>query len=114
MSVDDAYHESQQVMGWASRRLGKLLPGLPKDLRFRRYFGVSAEVAVQVWDMMGEHNCLPHDPEFLNFLWALAPANDKALSTLLGGSDPKTIRKYIWPFINSIFKLDGVVVSLLL
>ena len=119
MSVDDAYREGQQVMGRASRRLGKLLPGSPEDLRFRGYFGVSAEVAVQVWDMMGEHNCLPHDPKFLHFLWALAfmrlyPTNDKALSTSLGGSDPKTIRKYIWPFINSIFELDGVVVSLLL
>ena len=33
MSVDDAYREGQQVMGRASRRLGKLLPGLPEDLR---------------------------------------------------------------------------------
>ena len=103
MPVDDAYREGQQVMGWASRRLSKLLPGLPEDLHFQGYFGVSAEVAVQVWDMMGEHNCLPHDPKFLHFLWALAfmqlyPTNDKALSTLLGGSDPKTIRKYILAF----------------
>jgi hypothetical protein len=53
------------------------------------------------------------------FLWALAfmrlyPANDIALSATLGGSDPKTIQKYIWPMIQSIFDLEGVVVSLLL
>ncbi len=76
-------------------------------------------VAVETWEMMEEHNCLPPNPMFIHFLWALAfvklyPANDKALSSTLGESDPKTIQKYIWPFINSIFKLDGVVVSLLL
>jgi hypothetical protein len=31
------------------------------------------------------------------------PANDKALSIALGGSNPNKIRKYIWPFIDSIF-----------
>ncbi len=41
-------------------------------------------------------------------------ANDKALMIALGGSDPKTIHKYIWPFIDSIFELDGIVVSWLL
>jgi hypothetical protein len=95
-----------------------LLPGSPEDLRFRGYFGVSAEVAVEVWCMMDEHNCLPDDSKFIHFLWALAfmrlyPENDKALSTSLGGSDPKTIRKYIWPIISSIFELDSVVVSFL-
>ena len=29
----------------------------------------------------------------------------------LGGSDPKMIQKYIWPMIQSIFDLEGVVVS---
>jgi hypothetical protein len=48
-------------------------------------------------------------------LWALAfmktyPANDKALLIVLGGSDTKTLRKYIWPFIDSIYDLDGIVV----
>jgi hypothetical protein len=44
----------------------------------------------------------------------LYPANNIALSATLGGSDPKTIRKYIWPMIQSIFDLEGVVVSLFL
>ena len=114
--MNDAYCKGQKVMGWANRRLGKLLPGLPEDLRFRGHFGVSAEVAVEAWEMMNEHNCLTPNPKFLHFLWALAfmltyPANDKALSIALGGSDPKTISKYVWPFIHSIFELDGIVVS---
>jgi hypothetical protein len=75
-------------------------------------------VAVEAWEMMEEHNCLPPNPKLINCLWALTfmklyPANDKALSSMLGG-DPKTIRKYTWLFINLIFESDGVVMSLLL
>ncbi len=107
----------QRVMGWTSHTLGTLLPGSPEDTRFRGYFGISAEVAVEAWEMMEELDFLPPlSPQFEHYLWALAfmklyPANDKALSTMLGGADPKTIRKYIWPMIRSIFDLEKVVVS---
>jgi hypothetical protein len=75
---------------------------------------MSAEVALGVWGMMDKHNCLPDNPKFLHKTLAfmqLYPKNDKALSTSLGGSDPETIRKYIWPIINSMFVLDSEVVS---
>ena len=105
-------------MGRRSHRIGILLPGSSKDHRFRGYFGVSAEVVVEAWEMM-ELDYPPPSPQFQHYLWALAfmrlyPANDIALSATLGGSDPKTIRKYIWPRIQSLFDLEGVVVSLLL
>jgi hypothetical protein len=66
--------------------------------------------------MMEELDCLPPSPQFEHYLWGLAfmwlyPANNKALSTMLGGSDPKTIQKYIWLMIQSIFDFEGVVVS---
>ena len=104
------------VMGRAEHRLGKLLPGSPKDSRFRGFFGVSAEVAVEAWELMDEQKCLPPTPTFQHYLWALAfmrtyPANDEALSRMLGGSDPKTIHKYMWPYIDSIFELDEILVS---
>ena len=100
----------------ANLRLGKLLPGSPEDLRFRAFFGVSAQVSVTAWDMMENHSVLPPTPEFLHFLWALAfmrtyPANDTTLSSLLGGRDPKTMSKYMWPFIRSIFALNEWLVS---
>ncbi len=106
-------------MGRRSHRLGILLPGLSEDHRFCGYFCVSAKVAVEAWEMMEELDYLPPFPQFQHYLWALAfmqlyPAKDIALSATLGGSDPKTIRKYIWPMIQSIFDLEGVVVSLLL
>ena len=103
-------------MGWTSHTLGTLPPGSLEDKRFRGYFGVFAEVAVEAWEMTEELDCLSPMPQFQHYLWVLAfmrlyPANGSALSSTLGGSDPKTIRKYIWPMIQSIFDLEGVVVS---
>jgi hypothetical protein len=116
VTINDAYVYGQEVTGRANQRLGTLLVGSPEDLHFRVSFGVSAEVAVEAWGMMAEHNFLPPNPNFLHYLWALAfmqlyPANESALSSNLGGSDPKTIRRYIWPMIQSIFDLEAVVVS---
>ena len=90
--------------------------GLPKDLRFCASFAVSAEVAVEAWAMMTDHNCLPPIPKFSHYLWALAfmrsyPGNDAALLVLLEGKDPKTIYKYMWPHIQSLFGLNKAVVS---
>jgi hypothetical protein len=104
-------------MGRANHKLGKLLPGSPEDRRFRAFFGVSAQVSITAWMMMEEENFLPPNPNFLHFLWALAfmrayPANDTSLSRLLGGRDPKTINKYVWQFIRSLFLLNEKVVSL--
>ncbi len=90
----------QRVMGLTGHTLGTLLPGSLVDTRFRGYFGISAEVAVEAWEMMEELDCLPPSPQFEHYLWALAfmrlyPTNNKALLTMLGGSDPKTIQIYI-------------------
>jgi hypothetical protein len=94
-------------------------PGLPEDLHFHWFFGVSVEMLVMAWDMTENHSVLPPNPKFLHFLWALAfmrtcPTNNTALSSLLGRSNPKTISKYVWPFIRSIFALNECLVSRLL
>ncbi len=44
--------------------LGKLLLGSPEDLCFCGFFGVSAEVEVEAWQMMEDHNCLPQTPSY--------------------------------------------------
>ena len=46
-------------MGWTGHTLGTLLPSSPEATRFRGYFGISAEVAVEAWEMMEELDCLP-------------------------------------------------------
>jgi hypothetical protein len=66
--VEEAFVIGQHVMGWVARWLGKLLVGSPKDLRFHKNFGVSLEVAVEAWQLMEDHNCLPPNPEFLHYL----------------------------------------------
>jgi hypothetical protein len=119
VTIQEAYVTGQKVMGRSGRKLGELLSGSPEDLRFRAFFGVSAQVAVTAWSMMEDHSVLPPNPKFIHFLWALAfmrtyPANDTTLSCLLGGSDPKTISKYVWPLIESLFELNETVVSICL
>ena len=59
VNVDDAYVAGQNVMGRANQRLGKLLPGLPKDRRFHAFFGVSAQVSTGAWNMMEDQNVSP-------------------------------------------------------
>ena len=90
------------MMGRSGNTLGTLLPDSSEDKRFHGYFGVSAEVVVKAWEMMEELDCLPPSPEFRHYLWALAfmrsyPANGSALSSTLGGSDPKTIENVSGP-----------------
>ena len=58
VTVEKAYVAGQKVMGRANRRLGKLLSGSPEDLRFRAFFGVSAQVAVTAWSVC-VLTCLP-------------------------------------------------------
>jgi len=72
VTVASIYATRQKVMGRAKLRLWKLLPGLPEDLHFRAFFGVSAQVSVTAWDMVENNSVLPPTPEFLHFLWALA------------------------------------------
>jgi hypothetical protein len=87
-------------MGWTSHTLGTLLPGFPEGKHFCGYFRVSAEVAMEAWEMTEELGCLPPLHQFQHYLWMLAfmrlyPENGSVLSSTLGGSDPKMIRKYL-------------------
>jgi hypothetical protein len=80
------------------------------------FFGVSAEVVVKAWNKMEELDLLPPSSQFQHYLWALAfmhtyPPNDTTLSKLLGGKDPKTKNKYMWPYIKSLAELENFVVS---
>ena len=113
----NSYQEGQKVMGRTGHALGILSPGSPEDIRHRGFFGVSAEVAVKAWNKMGELDLLPTIARYEHYLWALAfmrtyPPNESTLSLLLGGKDPKTIHKYMWPYIQSLAELENVVVSL--
>ena len=96
-------------MGRTGHALGILSPGSPEDLRHRFFFGVSAEVAVKAWNKMEELDLLPPSTQFQHY--RTYPPNDTTLSKLLGGKDPKTINKYMWPYIKSLAELENFVVS---
>ena len=81
---------------------------------FREFFGTTAVVLWQ-WDMIPEQGRINH------LMWALlfmrAYPKEGVTCMTVGGSggaiDPKTLRKYVWPFIHAIAKLEPVVVSFL-
>lgn len=115
-TTEEMYREGMHVLGRSGHQLGILYSGSPEDNRFRGIFGASAEVIAKAWRMMRQYDLLPPEPQYKHYLWALAfmctyPKNDKALSCLLGNADPKTIRKYMWEYIHSLFDLNFHVVS---
>jgi hypothetical protein len=90
-----------------------------EDCRFRAFFGCSSEVAVRLWTMLVQCLLLPHKGQILHLLWALFfmkcyPTEEPACAAAggqRGAVDPKTLRKYIWPFIVAIADLESHVVS---
>ena len=119
-SMDDqlshTYREGQKLMNRASKQLGTTFKGGTEDRRFRSCFGVGAAVAVIAWNKMMERDLLPQIGGFCHYLWALMfmklyGESETEMCMLLGGIDPKTMRKYVWPYIYSIFELHYDVVS---
>ena len=87
-------------------------------MRFRSYFGAGILVILDAWGKMNENNLLLPGLLFRHYLWALVfmcvyPKNEAALSVLLEGKDPKTIRKHTWPFIYALYELKFYVVSIM-
>ena len=87
---------------------------IPRRLASLVFFGMSAEVASKVWNKIEELDLLPPSSQFQHYLWAFAfmctyPPNDTTLSRLRGGKDPKTIHKYMWPYIKSPAELEAFV-----
>jgi hypothetical protein len=74
-----------------------------------------------LWDLLVEHGLLPHKGKIKHLLWALyfmkVYATESATCSVLGGSqgaiDPKTLRKWVWPFIYAIDYLTSEVVSVI-
>ena len=59
-------------MGCTGHVLGILSPGSPEDLHHQGFFGVSAEVAVKVWNQMEELDLLLPSSQFQHYLWVLS------------------------------------------
>ena len=112
----DFYTISKEIQNRQGESTGS---ELSEDRRFRSFFGCSAEVAVTLWTTQAQCLLLPHEGQILHLLWALFfmkcyPTEEPACAAAggqRGAVDPKTLRKYIWPFIVAIADLESHVVS---
>ena len=103
-------------MNRAGKNLATLTAGGPEDCHFRSFFGCSVTVFLIAYNMLIENGLLPSNGKFCHYFWALLfmklyPRNETELCSLLGGIDPKTMRKWVWPFIDAISELQYSVVS---
>jgi hypothetical protein len=92
-----------------------------EDRQFRSFFDARQEIVEMVWDMLREGGLHPKNSEPKQLLWALYcmklyPREGPGCSAV-GGSkgaiDSKTMRKWVWLFLEHIAKLADDVVSYL-
>lgn len=91
---------------------------MSEDRAFREFFGTSAIVAVVIWRLLVENEMLPEGGTIMHLLWTLFffkvyPKQGPACSAAGGSNgaiDPKTWRKYIWPFVYAIADLEPIVI----
>ena len=88
---------------------------LTEDRRFRELFGCGPLVALKVWSMLLEESNEMTGADVVHMLWAMmflkVYAKETTLSTMAGGVDEKTFRKWSWQFVSAISSLETTVVS---
>ena len=91
-----------------------------EDRRFRGLFGACIEIVLKSWFMLGEGGLCPKKSKPKHLLWTLYflkvyPREAPGCSAV-GGSkgviDPKTLRKWVWLFIERIAELADDAVSI--
>ena len=120
-TVEDFYRIAKGIQ----RRSGQnLCSDATEDRRFRDYFGCSVHVAIIAWSLLVQTGKLPDEDEgprdIEHMLWAMYflacyPKTQEGCSaagtTDKGAVDPKTWRKYIWPWVHALADLEDDVVS---
>jgi hypothetical protein len=92
-----------------------------EECQFRSFFGAWNEIVLKVWSMLGEGGLRPENSKPKHLLWALyflkVYKREGPGCSAVGGSkgaiDPKTMRKWVWLFLEHIAKLANNVVSYL-
>ncbi len=87
----------------------------------RSFFGAQNEIMLKVWSMLGEGGLRPKNSEPKHLVWALyflkVYPREVPRCSAVGGSkgviDPKTMRKWVWLFLERITELADNVVSYL-
>jgi len=89
-----------------------------EDRNFREIFGAGPFVVAKLWTLMTDQDLIPPDGKIEHLMWTLhflkAYPRQGAVCYTVGGSsgaiDPKTFRKYMWPFIHAMANLESVLV----
>ena len=92
-----------------------------EERSFREFFGTSPVIILNLWCLLSNHDMSPGEGRIEHLMWALhflrAYPKEGVACSEAGGSggaiDPKTLRKYIWPFIHGLVEILSVVASLL-
>jgi hypothetical protein len=110
-------HDARDIQNRTSRCVGT---AAMEDRRFRSLFGARIEIVLKVWSMLLEDGLRPKKSKPKHLLWTLYflkvyPREAPGCSAV-GGSkgviDQKTLRKWVWLFIERIAKLADKVVSI--
>ncbi len=114
-ALADFYIIGKEVQNRSGQNINSTMT---EDRRFRDFFGAGAMVALAAWNLLTVNDFLPEGGTILHFLWALYfmkvyPKQGVACAAA-GGSggavDPKTFRKFVWPFIYALAELESIVV----
>jgi hypothetical protein len=109
--------DAQDIQNRTSRSVGT---AAMEDRRFRGLFGARIEIVLKVWSMLWEDGLRPEKSKPKHLLWTLyflkvypreAPGCS-AVGGSKGAVDPKTLRKWVWLFIERIAELADEVVSI--
>ena len=116
-NLDDVFFRAARgIQNRTSRIVGT---AAMEERRFRELFGARMEIVVHLWEMMEKGNLLPEKSKPKHLLWTLYflkvyPREGPGCSAV-GGSggavDPKTLRKWVWLFVERIGELADDVVS---
>lgn len=81
-----------------------------EERKFRSSFGCGPFVALTAWCMLVHHDTVPAGGTMEHFLWTLiflkGCPKEAHLKILCGGADPKTIRLWVWRFLDALADLE--------
>ena len=114
--VPDFIGLARNIQNRSSKQVGT--PEVEKR-RFKEFFGASLEVVEILWEMLYERDFLPDNSQPKHLLWTcyflkVYPKQEtgcSAVGGISGAISPKTMKHWVWDFIERIGELVDDVVS---
>ena len=85
-----------------------------EDREFRSMFGVGSITTITSYNLLIINSLMPSGGLMMHFLWAMillkGYATEGTMCKLAEVDDPKTLRRWRWPFISALSYLESSVV----